>query len=105
MPCCFSLQKKVNCAQTITAINFNKGITGKEKIKVYLDKLDVFKLSELNEIHPRILAKLPQKTSGLVVITSEQCMHLREQEAASRDSCPSRASDDNPRQLQSWKPK
>lgn len=68
MPYCFCLQKKVNCDQTLTAINFNKGITGKEKIEVYLDKLDVFKLWKPDEIHPRILAGLPQKTPESVVI-------------------------------------
>lgn len=51
MPVRFSLQKKVNCDQTLSTINFNKGITGKEKIKVHLDKLDLFKLWEaLHEI-------------------------------------------------------
>lgn len=68
MPYCFSLQKKVNCDQTLTAINFNKGIIRKEKIKVYLDKSDVFKLWEPDEIHPRILAELPQKPPESAVI-------------------------------------
>lgn len=62
MPYCFRLQKKVNCDRTLTAINFNKGLTGEENIKVYLDKLDVFKLWETDKIHPRILAESPQKT-------------------------------------------
>lgn len=61
MPYCLRLQEKVNCDQTLTTINFNKGITEKEKIKVYLDKLDIFMLREPNEIHPRILAESPQK--------------------------------------------
>lgn len=60
MPYCFSLQKKVNCDQTLTAINFNKGIIRKEKIKVYLDKSDVFKLWEPDEIHLEYLLNCPR---------------------------------------------
>lgn len=38
-------------------------------MKAYLEKLDVFKLWEPDEIRPRILDDLPQKTLASVMIT------------------------------------
>lgn len=58
--------KKVNCSQILNTININskgEGMetkTGKEQVKDYLDKLDVFKSAGPDEIHPRVFQELAE---------------------------------------------